>query len=220
MNKHSAKHSTLYGTHPLFCGTHVCSTRSRLGTSSNVEAGKFKPFAVSCILVYLSTLGCVAIGLDQILNPETAAEDFREKKTISHILIWAQEGQAAFNRHGCAIFKGESSTCFVVCLDCNSIMSDENLFCGMLRSEWVFFPPLCGGVGVGWCGAASRTKIFRNQNQRFQSKFAYCKLFGVYAGVILAYWKSLAQNHFVFRSRFLWHVFGRRCIGGSPGWQP
>ena len=43
--------------------------------------------------------------------------------------------------------------------------------------------PSCGGwvlVGV----AASRTKIFRNQNHRFQSKFAYCKLFGVYAGVI------------------------------------
>jgi len=35
-------------------------------------------------------------------------------------------------------------------------------------------------VGV----AASRTKIFRNQKHRFQSKFAYCKLFGVYAGVI------------------------------------
>ena len=32
--------------------------------------------------------------------------------------------------------------------------------------------------------AASRTKTFRNQNHRFQSKFAYCKLFGVYAGVI------------------------------------
>ena len=36
-------------------------------------------------------------------------------------------------------------------------------------------------VGV----AASRTKTFRNQNHRFQSKFVYCKLFGVYAGVIL-----------------------------------
>ena len=44
--------------------------------------------------------------------------------------------------------------------------------------------PSCGGwvlVGV----AASRTKTFRNQNHRFQFKFAYCKLFGVYAGVIL-----------------------------------
>ena len=43
--------------------------------------------------------------------------------------------------------------------------------------------PSCGGwvlVGV----AASRTKTFRNQNHRFPSKFAYCKLFGVYAGVI------------------------------------
>ena len=44
--------------------------------------------------------------------------------------------------------------------------------------------PSCGGwvlVGV----AASRTKTFRNQNHRFPSKFAYCKLFGVYAGVIV-----------------------------------
>ena len=36
-------------------------------------------------------------------------------------------------------------------------------------------------VGV----AASRTKTFKNQNHRFQSKFAYCKLFVVYAGVIV-----------------------------------
>ena len=46
--------------------------------------------------------------------------------------------------------------------------------------------PSCGGwvlVGV----AASGTKIFRNQNHRFQSKFAYCKLFGVYAGVIKSF---------------------------------
>ena len=58
-----------------------------------------------------------------------------------------------------------------------------------LGSEVVLSPvvsgclPSCGGwvlVGV----AASRTKTFRNQNHRFQSKFAYCKLFGVYAGVI------------------------------------
>ena len=54
-----------------------------------------------------------------------------------------------------------------------------------LGSEVVLSPvvsgclPSCVGV------AASRTKIFRNQNHRFQSKFAYCKLFGVYAGVIL-----------------------------------
>ena len=43
--------------------------------------------------------------------------------------------------------------------------------------------PSCGGwvlVGV----ATSRTKIFKNQNHRLQFKFAYCKLFGVYAGVI------------------------------------
>ena len=60
---------------------------------------------------------------------------------------------------------------------------------GFLGSEVVLSPvvsgclPSCGGwvlVGV----AASRTKIFRNQNHRFQFKFAYCKLFGVYAGVI------------------------------------
>ena len=60
---------------------------------------------------------------------------------------------------------------------------------GFLGSEVVLSPvvsgclPSCGGwvlVGV----AASRTKTFRNQNHRFQSKFAYCKLFGVYAGVI------------------------------------
>ena len=36
-------------------------------------------------------------------------------------------------------------------------------------------------VGV----AASRTETFRDQNHRLQSKYAYCKLFGVYAGVIL-----------------------------------
>ena len=64
-----------------------------------------------------------------------------------------------------------------------------------LGSEVVLSPvvsgclPSCGGwvlVGV----AASRTKIFRNQNHRFQSKFAYCKLFGVYAGVIFVYTPS------------------------------
>ena len=58
-----------------------------------------------------------------------------------------------------------------------------------LGSEVVLFPvvsgcfPSCGGwvlVGV----ATSRTKIFKNQNHRLQFKFAYCKLFGVYAGVI------------------------------------
>ena len=43
--------------------------------------------------------------------------------------------------------------------------------------------PSCGGwvlVGV----TASRTETLRDQNHRLQSKFAYCKLFGVYAGVI------------------------------------
>ena len=44
--------------------------------------------------------------------------------------------------------------------------------------------PSCGGrvlLGV----AASRTETFSDQTHRLQSKFAYCKLFGVYAGVIL-----------------------------------
>ena len=67
---------------------------------------------------------------------------------------------------------------------------------GFLGSEVVLSPvvsgclPSCGGwvlVGV----AASRTKTFRNQNHRFQSKFAYCKLFGVYAGVI---WSSKVRE--------------------------
>ena len=62
-----------------------------------------------------------------------------------------------------------------------------------LGSEVVLSPvvsgylPSCGGwvlVGV----AASRTKTFKNQNHRFQFKFAYCKQFGVYAGVI--FWPS------------------------------
>ena len=58
-----------------------------------------------------------------------------------------------------------------------------------LGSEVVLSPvvsgclPSCGGWGVVGV-AASRTKTFRNQNHRFQSKFAYCELFGVYAGVI------------------------------------
>ena len=33
--------------------------------------------------------------------------------------------------------------------------------------------------------AASKTETFRDQNHRLQSKFAYCKLFGVYAGIII-----------------------------------
>ena len=46
--------------------------------------------------------------------------------------------------------------------------------------------PSCGGrvlLGV----AASRTETFSDQTHRLQSKFAYCKLFGVYAGVILGW---------------------------------
>ena len=42
--------------------------------------------------------------------------------------------------------------------------------------------PSSGGRVVGV--AASRTETFGDQNHRLQSKFAYCKLFGVYAGVI------------------------------------
>ena len=62
--------------------------------------------------------------------------------------------------------------------------------------------PSCGGwvlVGV----AASRTKTFRNQNHRFQSKFAYCKLFGVYAGVISCFSKvpSLVTANLTHRKR-------------------
>ena len=60
--------------------------------------------------------------------------------------------------------------------------------------------PSCGGwvlVGV----AASRTKTFRNQNHRFQSKFAYCKLFGVYAGVILNFYQRLFFGQRFFENR-------------------
>ena len=60
---------------------------------------------------------------------------------------------------------------------------------GFLGSDVVLSPvvsgclPSCGGrVSVGV--AASRTETFRDQNHRLQSKFAFCKLFGVYAGVI------------------------------------
>ena len=68
-----------------------------------------------------------------------------------------------------------------------------------LGSEVVLSPvvsgclPSCGGWGVVGV-AASRTKTFRNQNHRFQSKFAYCKLFGVYAGVIVEVKKTIRQG--------------------------
>ena len=68
--------------------------------------------------------------------------------------------------------------------------------------------PLCGGwvlVGV----AASRTKTFRNQNQRFQSKFAYCKLFGVYAGVIQDFFSSSC----LWSSNCIW------CLRESRQWR-
>ena len=58
-----------------------------------------------------------------------------------------------------------------------------------LGSEVVLSPVVSGYLP--WCAwwvlvgvAASRTKILRNQNHRFQSNVASCKLFGVYAGVI------------------------------------
>ena len=88
------------------------------------------------------------------------------------------------------------------CLPLSPIVSGCLPLCGgwvlvgvaaFLGSEVVLSPvvsgclPSCGGRGVVGV-AASRTKIFRNQNHRFQSKFAYCKLFGVYAGVIIYFW--------------------------------
>ena len=81
-----------------------------------------------------------------------------------------------------------------------------------LGSEMVLSPvvsgclPSCGGwvlVGV----AASRTKTFRNQNHRFQSKFAYCKLFGVYAGVIFSLFFSLKPEIYGMRPALLPQVF-------------
>ena len=67
--------------------------------------------------------------------------------------------------------------------------------------------PSCGGrvlVGV----APSRTETCRDQNHRLQSKFAYCKLFGVYAGIIFDLfqekWRSVLTSDdprgLVFRS--------------------
>ena len=88
-----------------------------------------------------------------------------------------------------------------------------------LGSEVVLSPvvsgclPSCGGwvlVGV----AASRTKIFRNPNHRFQSKFAYCKLFGVYAGVISVYVfeRSLEAPTQCHRDQF------KARLGQADGW--
>ena len=60
---------------------------------------------------------------------------------------------------------------------------------GFLGSEVVLSPvvsgylPSCGGWVLNGV-AASKIKIFRNQNYRFQSKFAYRKLFGVYVHII------------------------------------
>ena len=89
-----------------------------------------------------------------------------------------------------------------------------------LGSEVVLSPvvsgclPSCGGwalVGV----AASRTKTFRNQNHRFQSKFACCKLFGVYAGVILSDVRVVNLTHHgpgMFRKNI--QVYKLRNAGG------
>ena len=52
-------------------------------------------------------------------------------------------------------------------------------------------------VGV----AASRTEAFRDQNHRLQSKFAYCKLFGVYTGVILKMNNSIINQQGILAKR-------------------
>ena len=61
--------------------------------------------------------------------------------------------------------------------------------------------------GVGGV-AASRTKTFRNQNHRFQSKFAYCKLFEVYAGVIvfLSSAKDIKLENFMYARKDTDHL--------------
>ena len=60
--------------------------------------------------------------------------------------------------------------------------------------KWSCLPlsPVGGRVLVGV--AASRTETFRDQNHRLQSKFAYCKLFGVYAGVIFKWVETTNQR--------------------------
>ena len=88
---------------------------------------------------------------------------------------------------------------------------------GFLGSEVVLSPvvsgclPSCGGwvlVGV----AASRTKTFRNQNHRFQSKFAYCKLFGVYAGVIFLCRMSSKCRMYIMNLGWNLHLDHFRCF--------
>ena len=107
--------------------------------------------------------------------------------------------------------------------------------------KWSCLPlsPFMWGVGVGWCGriycfgvAASRTKTCRNQNHRFQSKFAYCKLFGVYAGVIFKLGNMTPQMMLVMLKRSIpefllcghvtWLVAGQRfgCVSGLLAWCP
>ena len=86
-----------------------------------------------------------------------------------------------------------------------------------LGSEVVLSPvvsgclPSCGGW-VLVVVAASRTKTFRNQNHRFQSKFAYCKLFGVYAGVIL----GQTQETYLNREQNLKRDFASAWCGWTP----
>ena len=99
------------------------------------------------------------------------------------------------------------------CLPLSPIVSGCLPLCGgwvlvgvaaFLGSEVVLSPvvsgclPSCGGRGVVGV-AASRTKIFRKQNHRFQSKFAYCKLLGVYAGVIWFIRLQTQTVQFLFR---------------------
>ena len=112
------------------------------------------------------------------------------------------------------------------CLPLSPIVSGCLPLCGgwvlvgvaaFLGSEVVLSPvvsgclPSCVGV------AASRTKIFRNQNHRFQSKFAYCKLFGVYAGVIfrlaeVSYSFGLSSAFLRKLVRFVWWPQNRPAL--------
>ena len=106
---------------------------------------------------------------------------------------------------------------------------------GFLVSEVVLSPVVSGCLPsyAGWVlvgVAASTTNTFRNQNHRFQSKFAYCKLFGVYAGVIFDWVKEMwcfgrvkiCKNQFIdfvvptsMRGTWLAKTTNFRCFWGS-----
>ena len=98
------------------------------------------------------------------------------------------------------------------CLPLSPIVSGCLPLCGgwvlvgvaaFLGSEVVLSPVVSGCGGWGVVGvAASRTKIFGKQNHRFQSKFAYCKLFGVYAGVILCLLQEAMHS-----CRIIYHTY-------------